>query len=352
MKVGIISYYDYDKYIKFDNKSLIYENWNKAWEEVFLLSKEKNIKLEKYKFVDHKSYDKLLFIEIPRINELLKVLYANFFKQKIYTILIINETFLGRARYMLRFPYLFNRVLINCEENIKKFMSYKIKTFSYPSIPSKKIIKENKLKILNSNRKNKLVFISSFKMALSKHGSYIFRYKLVKDLIRYKDFFSLYGYGWDKVPLPFDVIGIALIIRIKLLKKFTKFLMKLSYSPLGKFPLAKSKKKTLEKYDFTLAIEPTISKFNSICEKIFDPMISGSIPVYYGQNLSNRIPENTYIKINKFESAEKIFLNLKNMSDNKKSQYRENIYNFLTSDQADRYRYKNYANIIIKNILN
>ena len=40
------------------------------------------------------------------------------------------------------------------------------------------------------------------------------------------------------------------------------------------------------------------------------------------------------------------------MSENKKSQYRANIYNFLTSDQADRYRYKNYANIIIKNILN
>ena len=351
MKVGIISYYDYDEYINIDNKSLIYESWNKAWEEVFKLSKEKNIKLMKYKFSDHKIYDKLIFIEIPRINELIKVLYANFLKKRIYTILIINETFLGRARYMLRFPNLFNRVLINCEENIKKFMSYKIKTFSYPSIPSKKIIKENKLKILNTNRKNKLVFISSFKMALSKHGSYRFRYKLVKDLLRFKDFFNLYGNGWDKVPLPFDVIGIALIVRINLLKKFIKFLMKCSYTPLGKFPKAKSKEQTLQNYDFTLAIEPTISKFNSICEKIFDPMISGSIPVYYGQNLSSSIPKNTYIKINKYTSAKKIFLTLKNISENKKSQYRENIYNFLKSNKADKYRYKSYANIIIKNIL-
>ena len=62
------------------------------------------------------------------------------------------------------------------------------------------------------------------------------------------------------------------------------------FPPLGKFEIAKNKFKTLEKYQFTLVFEPTIGKFNSICEKIFDPMISGSIPVYYGQNLSKNIP--------------------------------------------------------------
>ena len=89
---------------------------------------------------------------------------------------------------MLRIPFLFDKVLINCEDNINQFMSYKISTFSYPSIPSRDIIKSNKLKILNSERKNKLVFISSFKVALSHHGSYIFRYKLVRDLLVYKKF--------------------------------------------------------------------------------------------------------------------------------------------------------------------
>ena len=95
-----------------------------------------------------------------------------------------------------------------------------------------------------------MVFISSFKMALSKHGSYKFRYKLVKDLIKYKNLFDLYGYGWDKVPLPFDIVGIALIIRVDFLKKFTKFLMNFFYKPLGTFPIAKSKEKKLQKYDF------------------------------------------------------------------------------------------------------
>ncbi|MCQ9203187.1 MAG: glycosyltransferase family 10 [Prochlorococcus marinus CUG1436] len=352
MRVGIISYYDYFKYVENKDKYLIYENWNKAWDEVFKLSKKNNIKLVKYNFKDHKKYNKLLFIEIPRVNELIKVLYANLFKKKVHTLLLINETFLGRARYILRIPFLFNEVLINCEEKIEKFLSYKVNTFSYPSIPSKKIIQRQKSKILNSDRKNKLVFISSFKMALSRNGSYKFRYKLVKDLIKYKNLFDLYGYGWDKVPLPFDIIGIALIIRVKFLKKFVKFLMKLFYKPLGTFPLAKSKEKKLQMYDFTLAIEPTISKFNSICEKIFDPMISGSIPVYYGQNLYKNIPENTYIKISKFTTAKELLIKLEKISDSKKSQYRKNIFNFLNSNNADKYRYSSYANLIIRTLLN
>ena len=352
MRVGIVSYFDYFKYVEKKDKSIIYENWNKAWDEVFKLSKKKNIELVKYNLKDHQIYNKLIFIEIPRVSELLKVLYANLFKKKVHTILLINETFLGRARYMLRTPFLFDEVLINCEEKIERFMSYKINTFSYPSIPSREIIQKKKLEILNSKRKNKLVFISSFKMALNKHGSYKFRYKLVKDLIKYKNLFDLYGYGWDKVPLPFDIVGIALIIRVDFLKKFTKFLMNFFYKPLGTFPIAKSKEKKLQKYDFTLAIEPTTSKFNSICEKIFDPMISGSIPVYYGQNLNKNIPENTYIRISKFTTAKELLLKLEKISEFKKSQYRRNIYNFLNSKNADKYRYSSYASLIINSILN
>ena len=118
MRVGIISYYDYDQYLKPNKKFKIYENWHKVWEEVFNLSNENNIKLINYKHCNHSSYDKLIFLEIPRINQLLKVLFLNVFKKRIFTILLINETFLGRARYMLRIPFLFNKVLINSENSI------------------------------------------------------------------------------------------------------------------------------------------------------------------------------------------------------------------------------------------
>ena len=350
MRVGIISYYDYDEYIKPKKKLKIYENWHKAWEEVFNLSDENNIELKNYQSNEHYIYDKLIFLEIPRINDLIKILFLNLLKKRIYTILIINETFLGRPRYMLRIPFLFNKVLINSEEQIKKFMNYKVETFSYPSLPKRNLVLKEKSLILNSKRKNKLIFIGSFKMALSKHGSYIYRYKLVKELLKYSKFFELYGYGWNKTPLPFDIVGIAIIVRFKWLRNIVKMFMKLSFKPLGRFPIANSKSKTLRKYDFSLAIEPTISKFNSVCEKIFDPMLSGTIPIYFGQKFSN-IPENTYIRINKYSSAKDIINIIENLSEEKKKEYRENIYNFLISKEADRYRYSNFANKIVDAIL-
>ncbi len=351
MKVGIISYFDYDTYIKPRKKLKIYEGWNKAWEEVFKLCFKNNIVLKKYNQNNHINYDKIIFVEIPRITDLIKVLYSNLIKRKIYTILVINETFLGRARYMLRIPFLFDKVLVNCEENINHFMNYKIVTFSYPSIPSKNVINAKKSTILNSKRKNKLVFISSFKVALSKHGSYIFRYNLVRDLLLHKNFFKLFGYGWDRTPLPFNIIGIAIIIRIKFLRKLIRNLMGLYFKPLGNFPIAKSKLKKLQEYDFALAIEPTVSKFNSICEKIFDPMLSGAIPVYYGQKIIQNIPKNTYIRIDKKDSVNEIINNLKKLSIEEKSRYRENIFKFLNSKQADKYRSSSYAKLIVNAIL-
>ncbi len=351
MNVGIISYFDYDIYIKPAKKVRIYESWSKSWEEVFKLSKKNNINLKKYSLKNHKDFEKIIFIEIPRISDLLKVIYANVFRKKVFTILIVNETFLGRARYMLRIPFLFNKVLMNCEENIQKFLSYKIETFSYPSIPSRSEINSYKSKILNPNRKNKLVFISSFKIALSKHGSYYFRYKLVKDLVQHKKFFKLFGYGWDDTPLPFNVVGIAIIKRIPLLRKLVKSIMGIFFEPLGKFPLASSKLDTLSNYEFALAIEPTISKFNSICEKIFDPMIAGAIPLYYGQEFDKSIPENTYLRITKKDSASSIIKKIENLSIDIKKEYRRNIFNFLTSKSADRYRYSTYAKLVVNAIL-
>ena len=43
-------------------------------DEVFKLTNEKNIKLEKYNSKKHNDYYKLIFIDIPRINDLFEVL--------------------------------------------------------------------------------------------------------------------------------------------------------------------------------------------------------------------------------------------------------------------------------------
>ena len=51
MRVGIISYYDYDSFLKPNKKALILENWHKAWKVVFNLSEKNNIKITKNFFL-------------------------------------------------------------------------------------------------------------------------------------------------------------------------------------------------------------------------------------------------------------------------------------------------------------
>ena len=79
-------------------------------------------------------------------------------------------------------------------------------------------------------------------------------------------------------------------------------------------------------------------------------MLVGSIPIYFGQKL-NHIPNDTYIRINENTSAKDIIYIIKNLSEDKKKEYRKNIYKFLISKEADRYRYFNFANKIIDAIL-
>tara|TARA_Y100001978_G_C23668201_1_gene422286 strand:- start:217 stop:1281 length:1065 start_codon:yes stop_codon:yes gene_type:complete len=352
MKVGVISYYGYNNYLNLKNKKdySIYESWEKAWKEVYKLCNKYKITLEEYSKRDHLNYEKLLFIEIPRIQDLSLIIFSNLFIKKIKTILIINETFIGRARYMLRIPFLFDSVYVNSECELSKYMAYKVKTFSYPTLPSKNVIFKREKTILNKNRKNKIVFIGSFKLAINKYGSYIFRYKLIKGLTKFPKYFSLYGFNWDKKQIPFDLVGIAIIKRIKFIEKIFKNIIALNFPPLGKFSISKSKLATMENYEFSLAIEPTVGKFNSICEKIFDPMICGTIPIYYGQKNLKDIPINSYIRIDKTTKPRDIIDIIKNTSKDERITYRKNIYKFLISESAKKYRYETYANFIISTI--
>ena len=77
-------------------------------------------------------------------------------------------------------------------------------------------------------------------------------------------------------------------------------------------------------------------------------MISGSILVYYGQELVN-IPSNTYLKINKSTSTKALVKNLLNLTVHEKDEYRKNIFNFLISINADQYRYDFMQKRLLKN---
>ena len=83
-----------------------------------------------------------------------------------------------------------------------------------------------------------------------------------------------------------------------------------------------------------------------LLDKIFDPMLAGSIPVYYGPEDID-IPDNCYIRINNNTNINSLINYLESITEENISDYRNNIYNFLTSDNADKFRYSYFTKQII-----
>ena len=106
-------------------------------------------------------------------------------------------------------------------------------------------------------------------------------------------------------------------------------------------------------HDFCLAFEPFIGRPYLLLEKIFDPMKAGCIPLYLGNNNINElIPSNTYIKIYPSDDAKKILDRINKLSEEQKQCYRKNIFDFLQSEKANQFRYKNVSKIFLRNLLN
>jgi hypothetical protein len=95
----------------------------------------------------------------------------------------------------------------------------------------------------------------------------------------------------------------------------------------------KDKFSILRDHKFSLVLENS-SVRGYISEKIFDSFFSGCIPVYYGApNITDYIPENTFIDLRNFDSIDLLENYLANMDEDSINKYRQNILNFLKSDK-------------------
>ena len=142
-----------------------------------------------------------------------------------------------------------------------------------------------------------------------------------------------------------DMPFMPLISRSKIIKTIIDFLINIRPSFIESKGTIKFKSETLNNYDFSLAIDPYLGKPSMILEKLFDPMLAGSIPIYYGPNLTD-IPKNCYLRIDADTTAKEIISIINKLSPKEKNDYRKNIYDFLISEKAEKYRYSYYANTI------
>ena len=347
MNIAFINYYS-GKSINLSASDGSRENGNLRFLELLKELDKEKINYEIYNKKNHNNYNLIIFFEIPNLLKLIFVKIKNISK-KTPLILIIEETSVARSRNPLIIPFLFNEVLLNSENKNFRFKNYKTSIFSLGSLPSREEIISNKDQILNSNRLKKLVYIGTNKTALNKNSSYQFRTKIIKKISTYKNIFTLFGKGWDQRQIPMDFPFVYIFYKIKPLKLLLKKLINLNHFRVSSEGMVDSKIQTQNKFDFTLAIEPFIGYPLSILEKIFDPMLSGSIPIYFGPN-QIPIPENCYLRIVKDTPFEKIIDLVNKTTLKEKNVMRQNIYNFLISKKADRYRYSTYAKFFIEKI--
>ena len=341
MLIGILDYYPIN-FLNSDDG--LREDGNLRFLELYKKGKENNIIFEKYNKSNHRNYDLIFFQNEPRIHNIIAVLFRNIIIRKIDIYYMADETPIARKRLSLIFPKIYKKILINTIKG--NIANKKSKYFLYrsASIPEKEKILARRNFILK--KRNRLFcYVGSNKLFLNKKGTYLFRNKILQALTKYKEF-SLYGKNWDQTVLPIDLPFYQLIIRSKFLKKlFLNY-----YRP--RFPLMKNKGSIrnkidmINKYKFTLAIEPFIGDPKMVLEKIFDPMLAGSIPVYYG-NSDIDIPDNTYIRINKNVNPEYLINFLKSFKEEEIADFRFRIYEFLLSDKAKKFRYQYFALDII-----
>ncbi len=145
--------------------------------------------------------------------------------------------------------------------------------------------------------------------------------------------FGLYGGGWNSL--------------WKLPPKYRKALRE---NLKGNVNRVKDKIKTLSKYKFNFCFE-NVRFPGYVTEKIFDALIAGTVPVYYGApDICKFVPKECFIDASSFDSIEDLYNNLSNLTHYEANKIIESGYSFLSSVEGREYSYEGVAQEIFNKI--
>jgi alpha(1,3/1,4) fucosyltransferase len=173
------------------------------------------------------------------------------------------------------------------------------------------------------NRKY-LTIINSLKFynKLKEGDLYVERLKAIKYFAQYSEI-DLYGIGWGKSE--------------------SKLINDVYKGPVD------SKIETLKHYKFALAFENSNNEIGGICEKIFDVMAAGCVPIYWGApNVLDFIPKNSFIDFRDFIAYEKLDKYLKSIDDESYNEYLIAIKKFMESEAYLKYTSKGFVESVSK----
>lgn len=162
---------------------------------------------------------------------------------------------------------------------------------------------------VNISKKKFLIIINSYKYHVKANSNDLYqeRIKAIKHFARNSEI-DLYGVGWEKCNEP---------------------LIKGVY--LGS---VESKIDVIKNYKFAFAFENSNNEIGGICEKIFDVMAAGCVPIYWGApNVLDYIPKETFIDFRDFMDYKKLNEYLQSITENEYNNYLYAISLFMKSDE-------------------
>lgn len=160
------------------------------------------------------------------------------------------------------------------------------------------------------------------------------------------DKFELYGLGWEKSTPAFTTSA-----RIK--RSLSRF--KTRFFGIRPFPSFRgelsNKADVLRRARFSYCYENSRDLSNYITEKIFDSLVNGCVPVYWGaDNVLDHIPAGCFIDRRKFSSTAEVHQFLLSITPDEYAGYQRNILDFLRSDSARTFTSEHFAKLVSERV--
>lgn len=159
--------------------------------------------------------------------------------------------------------------------------------------------------------------------------------------------FALYGRGWNKPGPAFSLVE-------RLNRSISRIRTKLfSHRPFPSYRGEVSEKSEIySQAKFAYCYENSKNISNYITEKIFDAMVCGCVPIYWGaDNVRTYIPASCFIDRRNFQNQEDLNDYLEAVDSSQYLQYQANIRNFLQSKDAHAFSAQSFAERIAGNIM-
>jgi hypothetical protein len=158
--------------------------------------------------------------------------------------------------------------------------------------------------------------------------------------------FELYGLGWNKPRHESSVAG-----RMK--RRAQRLATQLfGYRPFRswKGELA-DKSSVLLRAKFAYCYENIYGLSGYVTEKIFDSLMNGCVPVYWGaDDIGSRIPPDCFIDRRDFRDTEAVHAHLLSMSAKEYAQKQQAIREFLGSKSAEKYSSESFVRTIVEGV--